>query len=256
MCLIVFSSNNHPKYKLILAANRDEFYKRPTRTAQFWQDERYPNILAGKDLEAGGTWMGIHKDGRWGALTNFRDPSAIKNDAPSRGQLVTNYLTQKTSAPDYISEIGKDSSLYNGFNLLLGDKFGVYHFSNQNQAIQRIPPGIHGVSNALLDTPWPKLEQAKQSLSSTINKTLFQPEELFQLLLNNELADDEELPKTGIPYKWEKAVSSIFIATENYGTRCSTVLLIDYNNNIEFIERSYKTGDPTTFETVRFVINS
>ncbi len=256
MCLIAFSFNDHPKYKLVLAANRDEFYKRPTRNAQFWNEEGLPNILAGKDLEGKGTWMGVHKDGRWAALTNFRDPSSIKKNAPSRGELVIDYLSEERNATDYIREIGDKASVYNGFNLLLGDALGVYHFSNQNYTIREISPGIHGVSNALLDTPWPKLEEAKKGLKDAMNKTSFQAEELFQLLLNDKKADDQNLPQTGIPYKWEKAVSSVFIATDNYGTRCSTILLIDRNNNIEFVERSYKPGNPEAFETVRFVINS
>lgn len=256
MCLIAFSFNNHPKYKLVLAANRDEFYKRPTRNAQFWDEEDFPNILAGKDLEGNGTWMGVHKDGRWAALTNFRDPSSIKKDAPSRGELVIDYLSEERNATDYIREIRDKATAYNGFNLLLGGESGVYHFSNQNYTIQEISPGIHGVSNALLDTPWPKLEQAKSGLNNAINKTSFRAEELFQLLLNDKKADDQNLPKTGIPYKWEKAVSSIFIATDNYGTRCSTILLIDHKNNIEFVERSYQPGNPKAFEETRFVITS
>lgn len=256
MCLIAFSFNDHPKYKLVLMANRDEFYKRPTRTAQFWDDEGFPNILAGKDLKGKGTWMGVHKDGRWAALTNFRDPSSIKKEAPSRGELVINYLSEKRNATDYIRDIGDKASVYNGFNLLLGDALGVYHFSNQNYTLQEISPGIHGVSNALLDTPWPKLEEARKGLNNTIHKSSFQAEELFQLLLNNKKAHDQNLPQTGIPYKWEKAVSSIFIKTDNYGTRCSTILLIDHDNNIEFVERSYKPGNPKAFETVSFVINS
>ena len=227
MCLITFSYKNHPFYKLIVAANRDEFYQRPTRAAQFWTDEQLPDILAGKDLKANGTWMGVSKTGRWGALTNYRDPSNINENAPSRGDLVLDYLKSNSNERAYLKEIKENGKKYNGFNLLIGGKDSLYHFSNETNSIKEIEPGIHGVSNALLDTNWPKLDQAP----------------------------DEKLPSTGIPYEWEKAVSSIFIKTDNYGTLCSTLLLVDYEGNAEFTERRYnvencKIIDENTFKLV------
>ena len=242
MCLITFAYKSHPKYDLILAGNRDEFYERPTRKAQFWQEEGKPNILAGKDLEAGGTWLGVQKDGRWGALTNYRDPSIKKEDPPSRGEIVLEYLKAKYSAMDYLAELSKKAENYNGFNLLLWDDKDFYHYSNQNKKVTRIEPGIHGLSNALLDTPWPKLITANQELRNIISEENFDKEDIFKLLADDRKAPDNELPVTGIPQELEKAVSSIFIKTENYGSRCSTVLLIDKKGNINFTERRFEPG--------------
>jgi len=254
MCLIAFSYDDHPKYKLILAANRDEFYERPTRAARFWSEK--PDILAGKDLKAGGTWMGIHKDGRWGALTNYRDPSIQKENPPSRGELVLNYLDEGHTAIDFIRSIELKSNAYNGFNLLLGDSSGIYHFSNQSEGITMAKPGIHGISNALLDTPWPKLTLAKSGLKEIISKPDFKREELFELLKNDAKAPDDKLPDTGIPYEWEKTVSAMFIKSQNYGTRCSTILLIDYDGEVEFTERRFikNTGEALETNTFSFEI--
>ncbi|GAB5410028.1 MAG: NRDE family protein [Balneolaceae bacterium] len=243
MCLITFAYKAHPIYKLILASNRDEFYERPTRKAQFWKEEKHPELLAGKDLEAGGTWMGINKRGKWGALTNYRDPSSIRPNPPSRGELVLNYLQNRTLPKDELLKLDKNSDSLNGFNLLLGDTKGVFHYSNVNKIITEIKPGIHGVSNALLDTSWPKLDQAKEDLSRVIEHKNIEFEKLFELLKKEDKPPENELPNTGIPKEWEKAVSSVFIKTESYGTRCSTLLLIDNYGKVTFIERRY---DPKT----------
>lgn len=243
MCLIAFAYRTHPKYKLILAANRDEFYKRPTRPARFWTEEGHPDMLAGKDLEAGGTWMGISKKETWGALTNYRDFSEIKENPPSRGELVLNYLDQDKSPAEFLENIKERTQAYNGFNILLGDADSLLHYSNHSDTITEVEPGIHGVSNALLDTPWTKLEQAKSDLSEAIKKEEPAVEDLFSLLKNDTTAPDAELPETGLPYELEKAVSSVFIKTDNYGTRCSTVLLIDHDGKCTFTERRY---DPST----------
>ncbi len=255
MCLIAFSYKTHPRYKLIVAANRDEFYQRPTRKAQFWVEEGLPNILAGKDLKANGTWMGVSKTGKWGALTNYRDPSNIKENAPTRGDLVLDFFKSGVSEQEYLQEIRKTAEEYNGFNLLIGNKDSLFHFSNQNNLITEVKPGIHGVSNALLDTNWPKLDHAKIALKDVTSNEDFSKEELFNILKNSETAPDDKLPSTGIPYEWEKAVSSIFIKTDNYGTLCSTLLLVDYDGNAEFTERRYdsSTGeiiDENTFKLV------
>lgn len=242
MCLIIFAYKVHPRYDLILAGNRDEFYARPTREAQFWTEEDHPNILAGKDLEAGGTWLGVHKDGRWGALTNYRDFSIQKKDPPSRGELVLDYLRSKQDGEAYLHQIKPKAQQYNGFNLLLGDQDGLYHFLNQEREINRIEPGVHGLSNASLDTPWMKLTKANQELENIISKKNFSKEELFGLLVNEEKAPEQDLPETGLSPEMEKAVSSIFIKTEDYGSRCSTLLLIDKEGNIDFTERRYIPG--------------
>ncbi len=247
MCLITFAYRVHPEYKLILAANRDEFYSRPTRKAQFWNQENLPNILAGKDLEAGGTWMGINNSGKWGALTNYRDPSIIKNNPPSRGELVLNYLQDLKNPETHLTDTIAESPKYNGYNLLLGDTNQIFHYSNITESVTELKEGIHGVSNALLDTSWPKLDQAKKELQKAVSNKNIQIEELFELLKNDHKPPEDQLPDTGIPQKWEKAVSSVFIKTETYGTRCSTVLMIDYSNKASFIERRY---NPQTSEII------
>lgn len=243
MCLITFAYKVHPKYKLVLAANRDEFYGRASRDAQFWDDEGYPMLLAGKDIEAGGTWMGANKHGKWGALTNYRDPQLVKANPPSRGELVLDFLKNEKLPNQQLDQIKLSASNYNGFNLLLGDSKSLYHYSNVNDTTTKIESGIHGVSNALLDTSWPKLDQAKTDLEKIVNNESFMTEQLFDLLKNEQKPPIEQLPNTGIPEEWEKAVSSVFIKTENYGTRCSTLLLIDNDNKGTFIERRY---DPRT----------
>lgn len=243
MCLITFAYKAHPTYKLIIAANRDEFYNRPTRKAQFWKDEKHSEILAGKDLEAGGTWMGINTSGKWGALTNYRDPSWVREHPPSRGELILDFLKNKELPKAQLLHLKENAKDYSGFNLLLGDTESLFHFSNVTNSITEIESGIHGVSNALFNTSWPKLNQAKQELKEVIKSKNFEFEDLFQLLKNEHKPPKEQLPNTGIPKEWEKAVSSVFIKTESYGTRCSTLLLIDYDGKATFLERRY---DPKT----------
>ena len=242
MCLITFAYKVHPRYDLILAGNRDEFYARPTRKAQFWTEEGQPEILAGKDLTGEGTWLGVHKDGRWGALTNYRDMEAVKEDPPTRGELVMNYLKSDQTALQYLNSIKPDAQKYNGFNLLLGDAEGLYHMLNEEGTINPVEPGIHGLSNASLDTPWMKLTKAKKELGEIISDKDLNKEVLFDLLLDEQKAPEQELPSTGLEPEMEKAVSSIFIKTENYGSRCSTLLLIDKAGNIDFTERRFIPG--------------
>lgn len=250
MCLIVFSYKHHPDYKLIFAANRDEFYDRPTRPAQFWDTS--PSILAGKDCLAGGTWLGINRRGEFGALTNFRDPSIQKENPPSRGGIVINYLKQKTNSKSFLKELHKKSNRYMGFNVLLGSAKQMFHYSNQQQQISQIKPGIHGLSNYLLNTPWPKVQRAKRTLTELISTENFDEENLFTLLQDDTQAPDDKLPDTGIPDELEKQVSPIFIKTEKYGTRNSTILLIDNNGKVTFEERCYKPGTTKVKDNNRF----
>ena len=252
MCLIAFSYKDHPQYKLILAANRDEFYDRPARHAQFWEKEHFPEILAGKDLEAGGTWMGVRTTGRWAALTNYRNPSLVKNNPVSRGRLVLDFLKDEVPVDAYLNHIQQEKDLYNGYNLLLSDHNNLYHYSNVSDAITEIEPGIHGVSNALFDTSWPKLNQAKKDLEKVLSQKSPNTEQLFELLKNEHKPPVDQLPDTGIPLEWEKAVSSVFIKTETYGTRCSTLLLIDKENSATFIERRYNPETSSILEERTF----
>jgi|SRR5690554_50402 len=239
MCLIAFAYKVSPEFPLILIANRDEFYDRPTQKAHYWRESGQTEILAGKDLKAGGTWMGVSKNGRWAAVTNYRNIESNREDATSRGDLIPQFLTSKATCEEYLLHLKKEALKYNGFNLLVGDSSGVFHYSNISDVITEIQPGIHGVSNALLNTPWPKLKRAKDELSDRIKNNDLSKTSLFNLLNDQVKAPDSQLPSTGFSNELEKDLSSIFIDLENYGTRCSTLLFIDKNEKMEFVERRY-----------------
>ncbi len=240
MCLIVFAWDVHPKYKLILAANRDEFYHRPTAPLGYW--EEYPEILGGRDLEAGGSWMAVDTKGKFAAVTNYRDLKNIKKDATSRGEIPTNFLTQEISPKAYLEGIDIKASDYNGFNALIGDQQELFHYSNYENKINTIQPGIYGLSNALLDTPWPKVERAKAKFSNIIHNDWMTPE-LIKMMEDDTLARDEQLPDTGVSYDLEKGLSPMCIRMENYGTRCTTVITMDREGEINFTERSFPVGE-------------
>lgn len=240
MCLIVFSYQQHPQYDLIFAANRDEHYERPTRSAQFWDE--YPNILAGKDQKAGGTWMGINREGAFAALTNYRDPSIQKSDPPSRGHLVLDYLKKGDRPEHYLQSVSEKAEQYMGFNLLTGTLDQLYYYSNLENNILQLEPGLYGLSNHLLDTSWPKVEKAKGKLEQILRTNTIDEASLFELLSNDQEAPENKLPNTGIPLEIEKKVSPIFIKSDGYGTRCSTVLLIDKRGKVTFTERRFKAG--------------
>jgi uncharacterized protein with NRDE domain len=236
MCLNIFSYKAHPDYKLIIAANRDEFYARKTEAAHFWTDK--PNLLAGKDLEQGGTWLGITKTGKFSFITNYRDPKSFNKDAPSRGALVSDYLSGSLGPEQYLKSLD-DTQRYNGFNLVAGDLTELCYFSNVENKIRKLDKGFYAVSNALLDTPWKKLVTGKNAVEAIINQKNFSANDLFFALHNEQKADDSELPQTGVPYEIEKLISSMFIKSETYGTVCSTVVLIDNDNRVQFFERTH-----------------
>ena len=246
MCLIAFNWNNHPTYKLILIANRDEFYHRKTRSVHFWEDN--PNILAGKDLEAGGTWMGVSKKGKFTALTNYRDIANLKTEAPSRGMLTMDYLNNGQHPKDYLAEKAPDAKAYNGFNLLTGTSDELFYFSNYENKIRKLESGLYGLSNHLLNTPWYKVEKVKQKLSESIQKNSIDVQILLNLLNDPEKPEDSLVQQTGLPMDKEKMLSSMFIESPDYGTRCSSVLLIDYNNHVSFTEKIYSKDQEKTEE--------
>ena len=245
MCLIFLAIDNHPKYKLVVAANRDEFYQRQTARADFWED--HPEILGGRDLEAGGSWMAINKRGRIAMVTNYRDLRNLKSTAPSRGHLVSDFLLTDQDVEFYLREIEPKASHYNGFNLIVGDSSRLGYLSNYKEGIEFLSSGIYGLSNGLLDSDWPKVQRGKEKFTAVLNGEVH-AEGLFKLLYNEERAPDDQLPDTGLDLERERAVSSMFIKSPGYGTRCSSVLLIDRQNNIEFSERVYdlETFDYTT----------
>lgn len=236
MCLILFAYKKHPKYPLIVAANRDEFFHRPTKHAYFWED--HPNILAGRDLEKMGTWMGVTKGGRFSALTNFRDFKESPEGKQSRGHLVTKALQFDGNLYDYMQELKEKNLLYPGYNLLAGDKEHLYYYSNRQGEVIEVEPGIHGLSNAFLNTPWPKVETGKEGLQKILESEENLVENLFQLLNKSEPFSDEMLPNTGVPLEWERKLSPLFIQMPEYGTRASTILLLGHYE-ITYVERTY-----------------
>jgi len=242
MCLIFLSLNAHPTYKLIVAANRDEFYNRKTQAAAFWED--HPHILGGRDLEASGTWMAMTKSGKISMLTNYRDPQNIDPNAPSRGKLVSDYLIEDSSPDQYLHAIANNGKRYNGFNLIVGTPRELWYFSNYREGVSKISDGIHGLSNHLLDSPWPKVLRGNLKFKNTLAQPMITPEAFFELLYDEQIAPDEQLPQTGLPLDRERALSSMFIKTPNYGSRCSTVVLVDHHDHVIFSERIY---DLTTF---------
>jgi uncharacterized protein with NRDE domain len=237
MCLIVFANKYHDKYKLIFAANRDEFYNRPTEAAHFWKD--HPELLAGKDLQAGGTWIGVTKSGKFAAITNYRDMQNTKENAPSRGKITLNFLLSDISPENYFSQIKSELKNYNGFNLILGNIDNLFYISNIKSELTKIESGIHGLSNAFLDTSWPKVKKSKLKLEDAINSRHISEEGLMKILDDKSFAEDENLPETGVGIELERVLSSAFIESDKYGTRCSTVLLVDKNNNVKFVERTF-----------------
>lgn len=241
MCLLFLGRSAHKQYPLILLANRDEFHARPTRRAGFWPD--HPAVLAGRDLQAGGTWLGITRGGRWAALTNFREPST-GTFARSRGDIVKDYLTGTASARDYAVRMKQQAGDYDGFNLLLGDPREALWLSNRGGDIERLPEGIVGLSNHLLETPWPKVAHGKRALSDQLDEEpvidrMFSP-------LTDQTVYERDLPDTGLDEETERLLSSAFISSPAYGTRSSTLVMVDRNNRVYFEERTYDnpTGGP------------
>jgi len=238
MCLILLAWQAHPDYPLVIAANRDEFFARPTAQASFWADA--PQVLAGRDLQAGGTWLGVTCNGRFAALTNYRDP-AQNRLLPSRGALVADFLLGNETPEAYLARIAVSGTSYNGYNLLLGDGQSLWWASNVSREQRPLAPGIHGVSNALLDTPWPKVGAGKTAMLQAID-CLPDDGSLFQLLQNDTIHPDEHLPATGVPQEWERLLSAAFVKSPSYGTRSSTVLYQRKDGWLTFDEQTWLKG--------------
>jgi uncharacterized protein with NRDE domain len=254
MCLILLAVRKHPNYKLILAANRDEYYERRSEPPHFWED--VPHILAGRDLVAGGTWLGITTNGRIAAVTNYRDPASMKPNAPSRGNLVSNFLASDLDPASYVALIRSEEDRYNGFNLILGDQDQITWYSNRSGKETPLFPGIYGVSNHLLDTPWPKVVRAKELFEQIIlTGNNFSMESVFRLLKDQTLAPDDSLPRTGVPLEWERVLSPIFITSPTYGTRSSTVILIDKDDRVSFVDKTFNAHpDPMSIAKFEFAL--
>lgn len=251
MCLIVFDwrpdATHAPLFTL--AANRDEFFSRATEPLGWWRDA--PGVLAGRDLAGGGTWLGVSRDGRFAALTNYRAPHDTRVDAPTRGALVSGYLTSPFVAPlHYLHAVAEDGARYNGFNLLVGDfarRELAWYCNRGNAAPAMVPAGTHGFSNAVLDTPWPKLARKRAELATLVGQRQAAPPlaALLELMRDRRLASDEELPATGIPIERERALSAAFIEMVDYGTRGTTALRVrarDARLALDITERSDDDG--------------
>ena len=245
MCILFIAVNQHPLYPLIIAANRDEFHARPTQAAHFWENDN--NILAGKDLTAGGTWMGINTKGSIAALTNIRAPGKERENAITRGELVTNFINKNNKQNDYLQTLRSTHDHYNGYNLLFGNIDQLQVYNSFEDTAYELEDGVYGLSNASLNSPWPKLDMGRSALANYCSHAdILSHEHLFELLGNNLPAKDEELPDTGIPLELEKKLSSIFIISPEYGTRSSTVLLVDKNKKVYWEERTFSnTGGLT-----------
>jgi len=249
MCLILFAHQTHLQYPLVVAANRDEFFSRPTRQAHWWEQNSQFQVLAGRDLELGGTWMGVSRSGRFAAVTNIRDPSQTSPKPKSRGLLCTDYLFSSLPPADYLETLLISTQDFAGFNLLLGDGQNLYYFNNAGAAgegnnLQKLSAGVYGLSNGLLDTPWPKVVNGKQSLQQLMVKPDLDTDSLISLMRNRHPALDGELPDTGVPVELERALSSAFITNpeRQYGTRCSTALLMGADKQIRFSEQNYDSS--------------
>ena len=236
MCLVLFAFQQHPDYPLIVIANRDEYYDRPTRSAHWWDDE--PDILAGRDLSAGGTWMGVNRRGRMAAVTNVREPGGMSPGELSRGELTRSFLSGNQCAEDFLENLQPRSASYSGYNLLLGDDSGLWFQSNRSDGIHKIKAGFYGISNGRFDEAWPKLTSGKRLLSETLHRST-DSDALLKILTDNNQASDDQLPDTGIGLEFERLLSSRFIHSPGYGTRASTLIRYSSNDQIQFIEKNF-----------------
>ena len=251
MCLLVLAWQAHPRYRLVVAANRDEFHERPTAPLSKWSAP--DDILAGRDLRANGTWLGLDRRRHFGVITNFRELQRPRPDAPSRGALIPRFLRQDSGARAFLTELEPEVPQYSAFNLLLTDRDSLWYASNRASGFARtLPPGVYGLSNQFLDTPWPKLRRVRQRFETWLSAPAkASPAGLFALLDDRTRArEDEELPQTGLEPEWERILSAPFVLNEGYGTRCSTVLLLEASGAGYVAERRFNPEGQQTGETV------
>lgn len=252
MCTIVIGFQQHPEYPLIVAANRDEFYDRPTEKASFWKE--HPQLLAGRDLQSGGTWLGVNKSGRFSALTNYRNMQSIRQNAPSRGHLVLSTLLQpnQDQSTNNLKEIASKAFNYNGFNLVTGTIHQLHYYSNIENQIRLLKPGIYVLSNELLNSPWPKAERARQRFTELITQNQIDDPSLFSMMADKETFPLEKLPKTGLSEEMEVRLSSTFIHSDGYGTRNTTILKTSQSGQIHFAEQLYTDGAAREMNIYKF----
>ena len=246
MCLLVLALRKHPRLPLIVAGNRDEFHTRPAQAAHWWPDRR--NIIGGRDLQAGGSWLAMHRDGRFAAVTNYRDAHREKAGLRSRGYLITEFLDADAGALEYLQSI--DGDAYAGFNLLVADQRSAGYLSNRGAGLRELQPGIYGLSNATLDDPWSKVTRTKAKLQELIERDDVNETSLMRILGDREKASADEVQTNGLSFAMAHALTAPFIVHPDYGTRCSTVLTIDDTGRVRFLERSFNpdgrpAGDAT-----------
>jgi uncharacterized protein with NRDE domain len=238
MCILFFAIEQHPNYPVIICANRDEFHQRPTQAMYWWPESTNKNaLLAGKDLQAGGTWLGLNKQGRFSALTNFRQPQLFDKNKQSRGELVLQALAKQDH--ELTTQLEKYAHNYNGFNLVFGQLNNLTCFDSVSQKHQKLRAGFHSLCNGALDDVWPKMAQGQDQLAKAIQNSLLDINKLFELMTNSEQAQTEYLPNTGVPLDWEQRLSSIFIVSPEYGTRTTNIITVDNEGNISVYDRSY-----------------
>ncbi|KAF1086722.1 hypothetical protein SPSYN_00441 [Sporotomaculum syntrophicum] len=235
MCTLLMAYKFHPDYDFIFLGNRDEYKDRPARAAHFWPS--YPNLLAGIDLVKGGTWTGITREGRLAFVTNYRDFSLPRSSTLSRGALTRDFLIKSIPPLAYLQNVHVQRSAYDPFNLIVGTPHELYYYSNMENQIRLLQPGVYGLSNALLDTPWFKVTKAKERLICLL-ATDFSVQQLFDILADREVTPDEQLPRTGLTLEKERALSSIYVDISNYGTQFQTVILIRTGGEVQFYEKS------------------
>jgi uncharacterized protein with NRDE domain len=237
MCLALIAFALHPRYRIVIAANRDEYHARPAAPAAWWDE----GFLAGRDLKEGGTWLGIDRRGRFALLTNVRDPSRHDANAPTRGNLVPRFLLDRAPPPVALASLVAGGARHNGFNLVAGNASELHWGSNRAASPAGLAPGIHGLSNHLLDTPWPKVERTKAALARWCREGVDADDlaPVFALLRDTRQAPDEALPSTGIPRERERLLSSPFIVSATYGTRCTTVVTVGHDGVVRLVERSF-----------------
>jgi uncharacterized protein with NRDE domain len=253
MCLVVLAFDCHPRYRLVLAANRDEFHDRPAAPLAWWAEA--PDLLGGRDLAAGGTWLGVDRRGRVGVITNYRDPATFRPGAASRGALIPRFLAGTAPAGEFAASLADEAGELSGFSLLLFDGRRLAYAANQPESrASALEPGIYGLSNHALDTPWPKLALTRERFAAEVAADRLEPGPLLQMLRDRRPAPDEALPDTGVGRERERLLSSPFIVSQDYGTRCTTVVLVGHEGDISVAECRYdRGGEPVGRTTVTFV---
>ena len=245
MCLVVLAFNANVDAPLVVAANRDEFHARPTQDAGWWPDQ--PDVVAGRDLQAGGTWLGAHRSGRFATITNYRDAATSRGRLRSRGHLVTEFLQGEQSPVEYLSTIAPED--YAGFNLLVANRSQLAYLSNRGGGLKELPAGIYGLSNATLDTPWEKIERSKSLLGTLLEQGRANETHLLQLLGDMEKGPVDEVRSGRLPFSIAHAITAPFIVTPEYGTRCSTIVRVDHAGIWHFLERRFDSGGNTVGES-------